>query len=342
MTVGIAPATSILATMALLAACAGDASPPTSTTSATSATSTSEPAKARSALEPSAWVACQCTNDADEIWLLHPDGSAEHQILADVGGRQRHPDFSHDGRRLAFDRLEKEAGMDEVWIAAADGTNPTRVTAPCSLDNCIGIWEPSWSPDDRLLAVITEGGPVVHDVLTTVAVEIIDLATNEMQSVVEQPGSDGQLHFPRWSPDGKQLVFWSETDQPTTWIVNVDGTGLRQLTPPALLAGDPDWSPDGTKLVVTTKPLVHFEDGPSDLFTIAPNGTGLTQLTDSASSGVRYTQPRWSPDGSAILYTRDVPGVSRTIWARTVDGSVDGAIAGTRQFQTHPVLQPNH
>ena len=56
-----------------------------------------------------------------------------------------------------------------------------------------------------------------------------------------------------WSPDGKQLVFEAGTSprgEPANsralFVVNADGSDLRQLTPWSLDAGErPDWSPDG-------------------------------------------------------------------------------------------------
>ena len=38
------------------------------------------------------------------------------------------------------------------------------------------------------------------------------------------------------------------------FVVNVDGTGLRRLTPWKMLAGDPDWSPDGPSSSSTPGP----------------------------------------------------------------------------------------
>ena len=60
------------------------------------------------------------------------------------------------------------------------------------------------------------------------------------------------------------------------FIVNVDGSGLFQLTPWALnAAGDPEWSPDGKWIVLVT----HPRDGSENVHKVRPDGTGLTNLT---------------------------------------------------------------
>jgi TolB protein len=46
--------------------------------------------------------------------------------------------------------------------------------------------------------------------------------------------------------------------------------------------------------------------GPSDLFTVNPNGTGETQLTDGEFG--RASNPNWSPDGRKIVFSGDVSG----------------------------------
>lgn len=106
-----------------------------------------------------------------------------------------------------------------------------------------------------------------------------------------------------------------------------------------LLAGDPDWSPDGTRIVFLTRPLLDFEEGPSVLFTMAPDGSAVTEIGATATD--RRTQPRWSPDGGFILYTRVRPsGLPRHIWAIAADGSEDSPLLADAPIYTHPVLQP--
>ena len=84
------------------------------------------------------------------------------------------------------------------------------------------------------------------------------------------------------------------------FVVNADGSGLRQLTAWGLDAGDrPDWSPDGGSILF--KAPAEGQHG--NLYTVNPDGSGLKQLT-------RYAAPRavfsgsFSPDGKWITFSK--------------------------------------
>ncbi len=122
------------------------------------------------------WVACQCGAPPREtIYLLRADGTDEHQILADFTGDVRHPDFSRDGQRLAFDRLPDEQSPDEIWFADAGGSNPKKIETTCPIKECLGIWEPAWSPDGKQLAAIIFGGPFANNDVSSFVVAIVDV-----------------------------------------------------------------------------------------------------------------------------------------------------------------------
>jgi Tol biopolymer transport system component len=232
-----------------------------------------------------------------------------------------------------------------VYVAAADGTGARHI-APCRLPACVSRWQPAWSPDDKRLAVATVGGYRQDQPPKRSGIAIVDVATETVRPVLDHAFEAGVDQFPRWSPDGRRLVFWRTRERPdgvqtAVFVVKVDGTGLRRLIPWAMLAGDPDWSPDGSRIVFHTRPLGEFDSGQLELYTIRPDGTGLRRLTNYGPNGPRATQPRWTPDGKAILYTRtNQDGYPRHIYAINADGTGDVPVLTAKPIYTHPILQP--
>jgi TolB protein len=336
----------------VLVGCGGSDSKPTGRTHAATGTSaaTSTPG-ASSVASADGWLSYQSTTARGEfedgVFLVRGDGSQDHQIVADLPGRQAHPDFSRDGSRLAFDQLTSEdSAASQVYVADTEGAHARRLD-PCGVPKCAGHWEPAWSPDGKQLAVSTDVDAGPFQPPARFGIAIIDLAKGTERSVLEHAGEAGQDHFARWSPNGRELVFWRGREGPggvqaAVFVVGADGTGLRRLTAWGRLAGDPDWSPDGRRIVFTTRPLVDFPGaGQSELYTIRPNGTGLRRLTSYGPNGPRATQPRWTPDGKAILYTRtNQNGFPRHISVINADGTGDAPALTDKPIYTHPVLQP--
>ena len=111
-----------------------------------------------------------------------------------------------------------------------------------------------------------------------------------------------------YSPDGKMLVFYrairAEPDFPidiggSLWVVNVDGTGARQLdTPPPNWWAR--WAPDGTSILFVSE----RNQSTGAVWTIQPDGSGLTRVFEDPS-GRFPIDPVWSPDGRQIMFMLD-------------------------------------
>jgi len=99
-----------------------------------------------------------------------------------------------------------------------------------------------------------------------------------------------------------QIAFASDrTGIPQIWVINIDGTGLRQITAARWGACQSDWSPDGVRLVYTSPCNGNKESyRGSGLFIINADGTDQVPLP---VQGIGDYDPAWSPDGSKIAFT---------------------------------------
>jgi TolB protein len=291
----------------------------------------------------SRWIAYQGigANGQSSPFLVSTDGSQDHEILTELPGERRHPDFSRDGKRLAFDQLDGSP-PDQTYVANSDGSAP-QLLAECT-DTCMQHYEPAWSPDGRRIAVAT----TTVDKSEWVGLAVIDVDSQAVHQVVEHDIADGLDHFPRWSADGSRLVFWRARPKPdgtvqtAVFVVAVNGKELKRLTPWDMVAGDPDWSPDGSLIVFGTRPLQEFQQaGQSELYVVRPDGTGQRRLTKYGPAGPRATHPRWTPDGKAILYVHTTQtGSPRHIYEMTADGRQDAPLLTANEVYTHPVMHP--
>ena len=99
-----------------------------------------------------------------------------------------------------------------------------------------------------------------------------------------------------------QIAFVSDrSGSPDIYLVNWDGTGLQLLTSVAEGACQPDWSPDGLRIVFISPCKKNQETYPgSVMFVMNADGTNLVPLPNVP--GGDY-DPAWSPDGKYIAFT---------------------------------------
>ncbi|MCL4207257.1 MAG: PD40 domain-containing protein, partial [Pirellulaceae bacterium] len=114
-----------------------------------------------------------------------------------------------------------------------------------------------------------------------------------------------------WSPDGAWLAFRAVSggNYSDLFIVDASGIGtpVNITNTPDYDELAPDWSPNGSLLVYGRNPV---SGGSEDIFTVQPDGFGLTQLT---SGPEREFDPAWSPDGSKIAFTSFDPNTYSTV-----------------------------
>lgn len=245
-------------------------------------------------------------------------GDDEAQVL-DRGNVTTEPDFSPDGRRLAYvlangDFESSGPASTEIWTAETNGEGAQQVV-PAELM----VTSPEWSPDGRVLAYIGHADGRFE-------LRTVDVGSGVTSMVLRLDGVD--IHQPTWSPDGSQLAFLtSEYDEATFASTVRVATSAADGSEYRTVAAIPDaswltWYPDGRSLLVST---LGAEDGMISRLDIA-DGT-MTELASSA------TMAELGPSGSVFYLERSD---TSPLW-RVVQGSLqEDRIVRTRVIDDEP------
>jgi Tol biopolymer transport system component len=233
-------------------------------------------------------------------------------VVSGVGGAVR-PAPSPDGRYIAFVRRDDmQAGL---YIKDLVSGEIRRLYDDLDRDNqetwgVMGMYPNfDWMPDSSAIVFWAGGG--IHRVeLADGSVSNIPFAVNDTRDVidairpsVEVAPDTFQTRMPRFaavSPDGQRVVF--ET-LGKLYIMDTDGGEPRRLTRDTSDRHEifPSWSRDGRSIVFAT-----WDD--EDLGSIRTiSATGRSERTVTRQPG-HYRRPRFSPDGTLIVFEKDGGG----------------------------------
>lgn len=235
------------------------------------------------------------------------DHGASSDVTSSPTACEFNPDWSSNGKRIVYDRLEN--GSQQLFVADLDaGTTAAVPGAPVGANNG------SFSPDGRWLAFdrFFSGDTTIYLVAAQ--------GGTPSPTVADAGDAD-------WSPNSQRLVFSRPSDGS---VRTIDlRTGDETIVAPAGFQGCPGfqcgvaWSPDGR--------YITYSDGLAIWSVhVTPDGEPLGPPSLVTASGPYFqSQPAWTGNGRSIVFTSNRGGDGRdTLWSVSAAGGTPEEIAG--------------
>jgi Tol biopolymer transport system component len=262
-------------------------------------------------------------------------------------GGDSSPEFSPDGRSIAFVRSAVGFGGLDVWVQPVGRSEARQVTFGrydycCDLGFTHDGREILFVTGNRLSPARTFRVPVDGGTPEPVAgmgegasfpsvrpgrMVFAQLARQTPREIWRTPGRKAppSRRTPQpliasnqddlqavYSPDGRRIAFQSgRSGSPNIWLAGADGTDQVALTTQETHAGSARWSPDGKRIVFDSR-----DSGSADIYVVAAEGGEPRRLTQEPADDIA---PSFSRDGRHVYFSSDRGG-SREIWRIPADG----------------------
>ena len=246
------------------------------------------------------------TGDPKQLYIEKADGTHLRQLVQSPDDDVQ-PTISPDGTHVVFTKQRDHGDLpDQIFMVGTDGKGLHQVLPQgCPPTQTCGdaVEGHAFSPDGKHLAFTRAVFPDPNAPPTYVELWTSDLDGSHAFRLTRESGA-AQDDEASWSPDGKKIVFlhwvYGTPDRFRIATINIDGSGMRMVTPAGLDSGDPSYSPQGDRILFQSPP--DPQSGTNQiLYTVRPDGTALKPVNKHLT-GVASFHGSWSADGRQILF----------------------------------------
>jgi Tol biopolymer transport system component len=178
-------------------------------------------------------------NNSD-VWIMNANGSGQKNISKNPA-TDFHPTWHPDGKTILFNSNRDDTSGFALYTMKPDGSDVKRLTDPSGFRTYA-----SWPPDAKSILFVKwlkldSAGEQRRDIC------VMDANGKNEKNLTNSPAALNG--WPSWSPDGKQIIFSAKQNANfQLYIINRDGTGLKQLIHSAYDDRRARWSKDGKKI----------------------------------------------------------------------------------------------
>ena len=271
------------------------------------------------------------------LWALLLAGMLATCVLVGAWSEPAKAAFPGTNGRIAFEGYRvfdvspegNTTEAPEIITVRPDGTGMKQLT------QASGSSDPDFSPDGTKIAY--SGSPSIVEIYEDIYV----MARSGKGKKALTDTDDRNEWGPAWSPGGTKIAFLREQpftredgstgSQPDIWVMKADGSEQRKITDNPAFENGLTWSPDGTK-------IAFEQDG--DIWTIAPDGLGRTNLTDTPEAV--EVNPDFSPDGQKLAFAGTFDHTDFEIYTMNlVDGSALTNVTDNNAHEDEPAWSPS-
>ncbi len=283
--------------------------------------------------------------DKNQIFLINPTGGEAQQLTKSETAISNFA-WSEDGKMIAYtateptaqplkDRKDYYGDYDVVregysyvhlWtLNVSEAMKSPLVGKQRTKKTDFSVDSFSWSPDGSTIAFSATLNP---DLIqgTTADIYLLKLSDDSVKKIVDQPGPDNN---PRFSPDGKQIVFSSAMGEKLFFasntrlaIVSVDGGKPRSIT---------DSFDENPGLVEWNRHGIYFTG-------LQKTASHLFRVDPATAKVIRVSQPDGLMSGS-FSFTRSADRIAFTVASPTSINEV--FVSDLRSFTPHKLTSLN-